>query len=635
MMLPDTELLKPLLIPAIGGLVCYLLGKRARWLTWLIAMVASVWVLVVATRLYGHEVEPFQWILVQLDNFTLEISLGATPLTSFLLLFTGLFAVLISIYSLPYLARETNAGAYYGFSLWALMGATGAFMARDLLLLLIFWEVVTVMLFLLVTLGKAGAAKAAMKSFIILGASDAAILLGLAMIWVKMGTLNIDVMAFNLPIFVSGAEPWTYIAFLALFAGAIAKAGAFPLHTWLPAIAESAPTSTMAFLPASVDKLLGIYLLARIALGMFSFDGGLRLMMMIVGAVTILGAVMMAMVQHNLKKLLSFHAVSQVGYMVLGIGTGTAIGALGGLFHMLNNAIYKSALFLGAGSVERKAGSTDLDHLGGLARVLPITFLTMTVAALAISGVPPLNGFVSKWMVYRGVMLSDTRWAPVLLTAAVFGSALTLASFVKVLHSLFWQLRPKGLERLPGGERWFMALPMLVLAILCIIFGILAYIPINAFLLPALQDLGVADVAVPAEGGTISGIGYLWSPGLATILIIVGLIVGLLVYLAGTFLKIRVTSSFVGGEKVDMEKVRTSGTSFYETVREMPILRGALRDGESGAYDVYYAFGKFGGSLVRVLRSLHNGVLNFYAAWCIIGLAVIGIIVLYLMKGGG
>ena len=134
----------------------------------------------------------------------------------------------------------------------------------------------------------------------------------------------------------------------------------------------------------------------------------------------------------------------------------------------------------------------------------------MTVASLSISGVPPFNGFVSKWLAYRGVMIADTRWAPVLLTAAVFGSALTLASFVKVLHSVFWQLRPKGLERLPGGERWFMALPMLVLAILCIVFGVFASVPINAFLIPALDDLVVGDITSPVVGETISGLGYVW-----------------------------------------------------------------------------------------------------------------------------
>ncbi len=632
-MMPSSALLRILLIPGFAGLACYIISRRARWLSWLIAIVAAVWTFVIAVKVFGRGGAPLHHAFLSVDNLELTLSFAVTPLSRFVLLFIALFGVLVVIYSLPYLSRETNAGAYYAFTLWALAAASSAIMARDLLLLLVSWEVVTLMLFLLVILGRNGAARAAMKSFIILGASDAAMLLGLALLWAKLGTLNIDQM--QLPILVTSSMPWTYVAFIMLFAGAIAKAGAFPLHTWLPSIAQPTPTSTMAFLPASVDKLLGIYLLARISIGIFSPDDLLRLIMMIVGAVTIVSAVLMAMVQHNLKKLLSFHAVSQVGYMVLGVGTGNIVGIAGGLFHMLNNAIYKSCLFFGAGSVERKTGTTDLDHLGGLARVLPLTFVTMTVAALSISGVPPMNGFVSKWLIYRGIMETGTRIAPILLAAAVFGSALTLASFVKVLHSLFWQVRPSSLDRIPGGERWFMALPLLVLAILCIVFGVFAQLPVSTFLIPALDDLGMADAESLMQEGALNILGALWSPTIATLLIIVGIVIGALVYLFGTIVRIRPSSGWLGGEKVDSEKIRLSGTAFYQSVSDLPFLHGALRDGEGSAYDVYYAAGKFGASLVRVLRLLHNGVLNFYSAWCAIGLAVIGIIALYLLKGGG
>src|SRR4030042_5389712 len=113
---------------------------------------------------------------------------------------------------------------------------------------------------------------------------------------------------------------------------------------------------------------------------------------------------MMSLIQHDLKRLLGYHAVSQVGYMVLGIGTGNPIGIAGGLFHMLNHAIYKSCLFLSGGSVEKKAGTTELDKLGGFAKIMPITFVTFVIASLAISGVPPFNGFASKWMIYQGII---------------------------------------------------------------------------------------------------------------------------------------------------------------------------------------------------------------------------------------
>ena len=121
----------------------------------------------------------------------------------------------------------------------------------------------------------------------------------------------------------------------------------------------------------------------------------MSILLLVIGSFTIIAAVLGALVQHNLKKLLSFHAVSQVGYMVLGIGTGLPIGIAGGLFHMLNNAIYKCCLFLAGGAVEKKTGTTELSQLGGLARFMPLTFTAALVASLSISGVPPFNGFRS------------------------------------------------------------------------------------------------------------------------------------------------------------------------------------------------------------------------------------------------
>ena len=213
-----------------------------------------------------------------------------------------------------------------------------------------------------------------------------------------------------------------------------------PFHTWVPDFGEKVDAPVSAFLPASLDKLLGIYLLARCVLDLFVPTPAMYGMLMLLGAVTVISAVLMALVQHDLKRLLSYHAVSQVGYMILGIGTGTAIGLAGGLFHMLNNTVYKTALFLCAGVIEKETGTTDLDRLGGLAKLMPVTFLTCTVAALSISGIPPLNGFASKWMIYQGIISggegAGLGWI-VWLAVAMLGSALTLASFVKVLHATF------------------------------------------------------------------------------------------------------------------------------------------------------------------------------------------------------
>ena len=343
--------------------------------------------------------------------------------------------------------------------------------------------------------------------------------------------------------------------------------------------------------------------------------------MMIVGGVTVLGAVMMAMVQHDLRKLLAFHAVSQVGYMVLGIGTGTLVGIVGGLFHMLNNAIYKNCLFLMAGSVRHRTGTTELERLGGLARAMPATFIAGAIAALAISGVPPLNGFASKWMVYQGVLATHSNLAPLLLIAAVFGSALTLASFVKVIHSVFLGRPSDDVAGLaPARTPLLMVLPMVVLAVLCVVFGVFVQLPIGQWIAPSVSE--VAPGLLPA-GETVSyGLGV-WEASQATVLLIVGLALGLVFYAIGHIGKARVTRPFVGGELLGTDDVRVPGTGFYETVRGLPFLRGMIRDAEEEAYDVYHLGGRYGGTLVQHLRNLHTGVLAVYVAWCVIGLAVV------------
>jgi len=434
----------------------------------------------------------------------------------------------------------------------------------------------------------------------------------------------------------------SYIAYMLLMLAAVTKAGAMPLHTWIPSASRGAPISVMAFLPAALDKLLGIYLLAFVSLRMFKLDVVTQMVLMIIGAVTIVLAVMMAMVQHDVRKLLSYHAVSQVGYMVLGIGTGTVVGIAGGLFHMLNNAIYKSCLFMGAGAAEDRTGQTEVDKLGGLAGAMPITFVTMFVAAVAISGIPPFNGFVSKWMVYQGTVELTARGGNfvaagvIFLVAAVFGSALTLASFIKVLYSMFFGPKPEGMKEEPIGlgGRLSLGIPMVVLALLCLLFGVFARVPLGKLIAPAMTSLGVnmttADGTVLSGGERVLHFAKgLWDPGVATLLILLGAIVGLVVFLIGRGSKVRTVAPYLAGETYTGDQARYRGTSFYKTVEELPVFNVVYRDAEGGVYDAHYVGGKFGNTLVQLLRRFHSGQLPVYISWCIIGLTII---VGYLIK---
>lgn len=618
--------LQVVMVPALAGVVICLLGFLGRWLSRLVALVASGWMLVVAVMTLGRagQIEPIvkgQWLAEGFGIFQLSFAFQVDPLRALLLVGVGLFAFLVSLYSVGSAASLPRERRYWAFVMWASAGAALVLMADNLWLLLVAWEVVTVMLYLLANYGQAEARQGAFKTFAVLGFADAALLLGVVMLLIARHDAGLPT-ALHAIKDVAADSPSMVFCYVLLLAAALAKAGSMPLHTWMPAMAEKTPAVVFAFIPAALDKLLGIFLLAVIGLQIFVLGGALQMILMVIGSVTILCAVMMAMIQHDLKRLLSFHAVSQVGYMVLGLGTGNALGIVGGLFHMINNAVYKSGLFLMAGSVEDETGTANLDRLGGLARRLPVTFACGTVAALAISGVPPLNGFVSKWFVYQGVLqrAATDKAAIIFLIVAVFGSALTLASFVKVLHSVFMGPQPAGLALSGRGRSFWRAAPQVVLAALCIALGVFASAFVGQWMIPAVESLGVETTAISVSGESLETGAGGWSPAMGTLLILVGIVVGLVIYLVTHVMKVRVTPTFMAGEVVRPDMQRYGGGDFYETIRRLPGLGQVYTDAEAGAFDGYRLTGQGGRRLVDLLRSWHGGLLPVYVAWVLFGL---------------
>jgi formate hydrogenlyase subunit 3/multisubunit Na+/H+ antiporter MnhD subunit len=601
-------LFSAVIIPLIGGLAALLVPTRIWPFRKLVAMGAVGWSWIAVTKILSSPPPPTvaSWITVGGVDISFDLAFG--PLSRAIALFVGFFALLVLVYSFG-LAGPERQRFFDAYIAWAVGAAHLVLFTDNLILLLVAWEASSVLLYLLVTLSGREAREAARKSFIILGLGDCCLVLGIAAVVGLSGSTSMREMTIQ-----TGGGWKEMVIFLLFFAGTASKAGALPLHSWIPACSDRAAASVMALLPAALDKLLGIYLLARIVLDLFRLDFAARTVLMAVGSLTIVLAVMMALVQHDARKLLAYHAVSQVGYMILGLGVGVAIAVAGGLFHMINNAIYKSALFLGAGAVAQRTGRTDLGALGGLARAMPITFGVMAIASLAISGVPPLNGFASKWMIYQG-LLGGRQAIPLL--AAMFGSALTLASFLKLLYSIFLGQRASGLERVRevSPSMW---IPMVILALLCLAFGIFAQIPLGHLIGPA------AGITAPEVPGQLWTPRALWSPTIAAGLLLVGLGVGLLaVVVQRRWAGRRTLPAYVGGERLDPELMRVPGTAFYETVEELPRLAGAYGEAKRGVFDLYRLGGYWGGYLVAGLAWLHSGVLSSYLSWCIIGLVVV------------
>jgi NADH:ubiquinone oxidoreductase subunit 5 (subunit L)/multisubunit Na+/H+ antiporter MnhA subunit len=529
--------------------------------------------------------------------------------------FIVFFSLLTVVYSLGFMPKQKGIFSYYLYIVLTLVASLGAVFSNNLIIFIVFWGFLGLLLYLLIGFGNSNSASyTAKKTFIIIGGTDALMLLGLALIWRLVHSFQMDEICIALD------SKLAVAAYLCLAAGALAKAGAMPFHTWVPDTAEHAPTPVTAFLPASLDKLLGIYFLARISLDLFQLNIKINILLMLVGSFTIVAAVMMALIQHDLKRLLGYHAVSQVGYMVLGIGTGNPIGIAGGLFHMLNHAIYKSCLFLAGGSVEKKARTTDLSKLGGFAVIMPITFISFLIASLSISGVPPFNGFASKWMIYQGIIETAKKggvlWV-VWLVAAMFGSALTLASFMKLLHAVFLGQKSEEVKiSVNKGEvSAAMWIPAAILALLCLCFGVFAYqIPLATFIFPSLP-----------WGFDFTGI---WDAGWATLLITLGIILGMVIYALGKA-KPRETAVFIGGEdQAQKPLMRVSGTEFYNTIQDISILGKIYRLAEEKFFDIYEAGSKITFAFNGLLRYLHNGVLPTYLSWCLLGMILLFFILL-------
>ncbi len=599
-----TILLFPVLVPAACGVVCACLPKRRTRVGGWLAEAALVAAAAGAIHLFASSTGS-----VGAPGFLLNDALART-----MCLVASIMALLIMTYSLSKALGALCSGTYCACFLLTVALANATFFCDNLLVLAILWGSIGITLFLLINLSRTDeAATAAKKTLIIIGGTDSLLIIGLGLLWMARGGGEGTIL--TLPLLGSKVATSSGIgvaAFLCLLSAALAKAGAFPFHTWVPDCAKAAPTSVSALLPAALDKLLGIYLVYRLVIDVFQPGPGMQITLLAIGAFTIVAAVFMALIQHDLKRLLGYHAVSQVGYMVLGIATLTPVGILGGMFHMVNNVIYKGLLFLGAGAVESRTGTTNLDRLGGLGRRMPMTFLCMTVAALAISGVPPLNGFMSKWLVYQGVIELGPKgglWI-VWLTAAMFGSALTLASFVKVLHAVFLA-RPKA-----EASDWSkvrevgpaMLLPMGILAIACVLFGVLAWsVPIRGMLARAVNVL-------PWEL-------YYMRPVLVMFLLIVPLLIGAAIY-GLSKLKVRRDAAHIGGERYD-EEMKLSGTDFYETVVNLPVLRVVYRLAEKKWFDVYEVGQRLSNYITAILRAAHQGYLYVYVTWCVLGLAVL------------
>jgi len=381
-------------------------------------------------------------------------------------------------------------------SLFLLMtGAmNGVVLAGDLFNMYVFIEVAAIASYGLVAFGcEDEELEAAFKYLVLGGMGSAFILIGISVLYSLTGHLNMAMVASLLPK-VGSAGPAVLLAAAALLSGLALKAAMVPFHAWLADAHPSAPAPISAMLSGVLIKAVGVYCLARVIFNVFGPTAEYATILIVLGVVSMVIGVFLAVGQWDFKRLLAYHSVSQMGYVVLALGVGAKVLAsngsravaglcvFGGLFHLFNHGAFKSLLFLCSGSIEQQTGTRQLKEMGGLARRMPLTSFCCRVGALSIAGVPPFNGFFSKLIIIIALVLAGH---PLLAATAVAATAvlvalMTLLSFIKVQrYALEGEVgaATAGAREAPA----MMGLALAILAIVCIVGG-LAFVPLREYL---------------------------------------------------------------------------------------------------------------------------------------------------------
>jgi multicomponent Na+:H+ antiporter subunit D len=436
----------------------------------------------------------------------LGIALVGDGLTTLLLIAVNAVAFLCIVFSIRYMTSYTGLPKYYSLFMLMVAGMNGVVVSGDLFNLFVFLEIASVASYALVAFGvEADELEAGFKYLILGSVASVMILFAVGTVYAVTGTLNMADAAREIATRFSGAEmnPALLLAAAFFLMGFGLKAALVPFHAWLPDAHPSAPAPVSAMLSGVVIKSLGVYAMCRVMFHVFGFGTEAPSSLIIANAMiwfsmaSIVVGGLLAVGQWDFKRLLAYSSIGQIGYVTLGIGIGAHVLAtggtrtlaglaiLGGLFHLLNHAAFKSLLFLSSGAIQHATGTRDMKMLSGLRSRMPITSATTNLAALSIAGVPPFSGFWSKLIIIvAAVRAGHTAVAGVAIAMAF----VTLVYYVKVQREmLFGPVRgpAEGAREVPAA----MYVPLIVLAIVCVGFGLLYPVWGSRILEPARDAL--------------------------------------------------------------------------------------------------------------------------------------------------
>ena len=433
------------------------------------SFILSIWALAQVLAAPGHEIPlpDIGWVVIE-GGVTIQLGLMMDSLTAVMLIVVTTVSLLVQIYSQGYMHGDAGYHRYFAFMSLFTMSMLGVVLADSLLLVFVFWELVGLCSYFLIGFWfhRPAAANAAKKAFIVTRLGDFGFLAAILVLFYNTGTFDIAELH---GLAIAGVLAGTTLTWAAIgiFAGAAGKSAQFPLHVWLPDAMEG-PTPVSALIHAATMVAAGVFLVARM-FPLFEHSVQALTTVAIIGGFTAIFAASMGLVMTDIKRVLAYSTISQLGYMMLGLGTG---GVAIGIFHLFNHAFFKALLFMGAGSVNHATGTFDMRRMGGLRKFMPWTYATFVIASLSIAGIWPLAGFWSK-----DEILASAGSQPILFYLAMITVFMTAFYMFRVIFMTFGgEYRGGGSDAhghggVPHESPPVMVTPLVILAVLSVVSG--------------------------------------------------------------------------------------------------------------------------------------------------------------------
>src|SRR4030042_63666 len=467
-------------LPLVTAFLLPLFGIKGRNFASFFAVLTMAVLLVCSIFSFGR----FEVYSVGRWSIPLGINLVLDGISALMLLTISIISFAAVLFSNRYMEQYTAKSKYLSLFMLMVVGMNGVVLAGDIFNLFVFLEIASIASYALVGFGcEHEELEAAFKYMALGNVASLFVLFAIGLVYANTGVLNMAFIAKHVQ--TAGINAGLRFAFALFVAGFGLKAALVPFHAWVPDAHPSAPAPISAMLSGILIKALGVYALARVAFNVLGISTQISYVFITLGLLSMVIGVFLAVGQWDFKRLLAYHSISQMGYVMLGIGMAALIlskngnpawaslAILGGLFHLVNHAVFKSLLFLTSGSVEMATGTRYLKELGGLADRMPITRATCTVASASIAGVPPFNGFWSKLILVVAAVQAGFWW---IAAVTVMVSLVTLISFLKVQRYVFLGELPENLRHVKENKH-SMLVAMIFLACLCVLMGLLVIVP--------------------------------------------------------------------------------------------------------------------------------------------------------------